>query len=234
MREVHSTLLFSLLAPALASGLLQFHPVFSLSPSSSLPDVTALSSSAQAPPSWTNSTGRPLISEETSTYIEHLIDEWESTGLSLAVVQKDASVTDPAHPGWRIEFGSYGFASRSPTSLNSTHITTRPITPDTLFAIASNSKLFLSISVGLIIHNTTLAEDFKRRTGKELGWKTRMRDLLGDDWTLWDEDIERGATIADLLGHRTGLPRHDYSGTVRKGNVKEMVCSQLERSRARH
>lgn len=52
-----------------------------------------------------------------------------------------------------------------------------------------------------------------------------MRDLLGEDWTLWDEDIERGATIADLLGHRTGFPRHDYSGTVRKGNVKEMVCS---------
>jgi hypothetical protein len=50
-----------------------------------------------------------------------------------------------------------------------------------------------------------------------------MRDLLGEDWAILDEDIERGATVADLLGHRTGMPRHDYSGTTRKGNVKEMV-----------
>lgn len=97
------------------------------------------------------------------------------------------------------------------------------MTPDTLFAIASNSKLFLSISVGLLIHNRTLADDLKRQTGVELSWKTRVRDLFGEDWTMWDEHTERGATIADLLGHRTGMPRHDYSSVQRKGNVREMV-----------
>jgi hypothetical protein len=50
-----------------------------------------------------------------------------------------------------------------------------------------------------------------------------MRDLLGQDWEMWDEDVTKGANIADLLGHRTGLPRHDYVRVWRKGGVREQV-----------
>lgn len=221
-----SALFLPLLAPAVVSQALRFHPVYSFAPSAFPHNDCSTDSGTLRTSAWRNTTGRPLISNETSNYVEQLLDEWDSTGLSLAVVQKDSSVTDPAHPGWRVEFGSFGFASKHSTRKSSiTRTITKPMTPDTLFAIASNSKLFLSISVGLLIHNRTVAGDFKRQTGVELSWKTRMRDLLGADWTMWDEDIERGSTIADLLGHRTGMPRHDYSSVQRKGNVKEMVSA---------
>jgi CubicO group peptidase (beta-lactamase class C family) len=80
--------------------------------------------------------------------------------------------------------------------------------------------------VGLLISNKTLAEEFSQRHGVELGWKTKLVDVLGPElWKLWDEDFQRGATIEDLLVHRTGLPRHDYSGFQWSGNVREMVSS---------
>ena len=47
------------------------------------------------------------------------------------------------------------------TNLVHTELYTRmgPLTPDSVFAIASNSKLFLAMSVGFLISNKTLVED---------------------------------------------------------------------------
>lgn len=180
-----------------------------------------------ASPTWTftpltypreeRDTAPSLISDETAGYIGQRIEEWNSTGVAVAVVRRDETVADPAHPGWRIEYGSYGLASNNATASTS-------VTPDSLFAVASNSKLFLALSVGLLVYNKTLADDFKTEHGVELGWSTRMRDLLGEDWEMWDEDATKGATIADLLIHRTGLPRHDYMRVSREGGIREQVC----------
>ncbi|KAF6765483.1 beta-lactamase/transpeptidase-like protein [Ephemerocybe angulata] len=204
------------------SQALHFEP-FSVS---SLPPISFDDATPTTQASGKNSRG-PLISKSTSTFIENAINEWDSTGLSVAVVQRDAAVTDSSHPGWRIEYGSYGVASThcEPSPPGNTRIMKKnPITPDTLFAIASNSKLFLAISVGLLVSNETLAADFRRSRGVELGWRTKMRDIFGPDlWQLWDEDAERGATIQDLLSHRIGLPRHDYSGVQRTGGLEEMI-----------
>ena len=52
---------------------------------------------------------------------------------------------------------------------------------------------------------------------KELGW--HLHDLNGDDWT------SRDATIADALGHATGLPRHDFS--YRPGDAPEDVIRRM-------
>jgi CubicO group peptidase (beta-lactamase class C family) len=92
------------------------------------------------------------------------------------------------------------------------------MTPDSVFAIASNSKLFLAISVGLLVSNKTLAEE----RGKEIKWSTKIRDLV-PEWGLMDEEMDRGVSLQDMLSHRTGMPRHDYSGVQRNGGVSEMV-----------
>jgi CubicO group peptidase (beta-lactamase class C family) len=85
-----------------------------------------------------------------------LLEKWGSTGLSVAAVQKD----DTAPNGWRHEFGSYGIA----------HADGSPMTPDSVFAIASNSKIFLAMSVGLLVSKKkTLAEE----RGKEIKWSTK-------------------------------------------------------------
>ncbi|KAJ7200726.1 hypothetical protein B0H12DRAFT_1225950 [Mycena haematopus] len=38
-----------------------------------------------------------------------------------------------------------------------------------------------------------------------------------------DVEASSGVTIQDMLSHRTGLPRHDYSGQPRAGGVGEMI-----------
>ena len=110
--------------------------------------------------------------------------------------------------GWRHEFGSYGIA----------HADGSLMTPDSVFAIASNSKLFLAMSVGLLISNKTLAEE----RGEEIKWSTKIRDLI-PEWGLMDEEMDQGVSLQDMLSHRTGMPRHDLSGVQRKGGVSEMV-----------
>lgn len=158
----------------------------------------------------------PLIPERTSNHIKSLIEEWNSTGLAVSVVQKLAPMVNSSIPQWKIEYGSYGLAKTSSQEI---------VTPDTLFAIASNSKLFLSISVGLILSNATLAASFQNRSGKKLGWWTKMKDLMPEEWVIQDDDIEQGATIQDLLSHRTGLPRHDFSGTGTRRDTREAITT---------
>ncbi|TFK32568.1 beta-lactamase/transpeptidase-like protein [Crucibulum laeve] len=155
------------------------------------------------------SLGKPkdaLISPRTDSYIKGLLTKWNSTGLSVAVVRKDAKTPT----GWRHEFGSYGIARGDGT----------PITPDTVFAVASNSKLFLALSVGLLISNETLAKE----RGKKIKWTTKARELI-PEWGLMDEDMHRGTSLQDMLSHRTGLPRHDYSGVARDGGIAEMIST---------
>ncbi|KAH6904352.1 beta-lactamase/transpeptidase-like protein [Coprinopsis sp. MPI-PUGE-AT-0042] len=159
----------------------------------------------------------PLITERTSRYIESLIKEYNSTGLAVAVVQKLAPTANSSIPNWKIEYGSYGLARTSSSQ--------DLVTPDTLFSIGSNSKLFLSISVGLILSNATLAASFQNRTGKKLSWWTRMKDLMPGEWVIQDKDIEQGATIQDLLSHRTGLPLHDLSWTGATNDTREVITN---------
>ena len=93
------------------------------------------------------------------------------------------------------------------------------MTPDSVCAIASNSKLFLAMSVGLLISNKTLAEE----RGEEIKWPTKIRDLI-PEWGLMDEETDRGVSLQDMfVPYRTGMPRHDISGVQRKGGVSEMV-----------
>ena len=149
---------------------------------------------------------KPLISERTDKYIKDLLSKWNSSGLSVAVVRKD----EDSPTGWYHEFGTYGIAKADAS----------PLTPDSVFAIASNSKLFLAFSVGLLISNETLAKE----RGQEIKWSTKIRDLI-PEWGLMDEHMDRGVTLQDMLSHRTGMPRHDFSRMHYKGGISEMVSS---------
>ncbi|KAJ7581533.1 beta-lactamase/transpeptidase-like protein [Mycena floridula] len=144
--------------------------------------------SFQIPPS-----SRPLISAETHQYIDSLVKN--SSGLAVAVVRRTSDGK------WEKEFGSYGVATE----------TGKPVTPSTVFAIASNSKLFLALSVGLLISNETLAN----KRGQKLKWTSKPVDVFKGTglWGLWDKDAERLVNFQDMLSHRTGLPRHDMSAS---------------------
>ncbi len=73
-----------------------------------------------------------------------------------------------------------------------------PMTEDTRFAMASVTKSITAMSAALLV------EDGK------LEWDTPIREYM-PEFILNDPYVTEHVTIRDMLSHRTGLPRHDYS-----------------------
>jgi CubicO group peptidase (beta-lactamase class C family) len=71
-----------------------------------------------------------------------------------------------------------------------------PVTPDTVFPIASCSKPFTAALLAQLVDE-----------GK-LKWDDKVSDHL-DLFRLSDPLADREVTFRDLLSHRTGMPRHD-------------------------
>lgn len=110
-------------------------------------------------------------------FISEVMGEWHVPGLALAVVQ-DGKV---------ILLKGYGYRDVEKKL---------PVTPKTVFAIASISKSFTATGLGM------LADD------KKLDWDHPVRDYL-PDLRLHAKVEDDKVTPRDLVCHRTGLPRHD-------------------------
>ncbi|EGO02765.1 hypothetical protein SERLA73DRAFT_176127 [Serpula lacrymans var. lacrymans S7.3] len=136
---------------------------------------------------------RPVISPDLEAYIQQTLTKSNVPGLSLAIVPKDG---EP-------EFRSWGNMTDDGEKT----------TPETLFHLASVSKAFVASSLGILI------DDFAngRNTSalppglSQFTWKTKLRDILPDEWELMDEWASEKVNIHDILSHVTGMPRHDYS-----------------------
>ncbi|KAI0363941.1 beta-lactamase/transpeptidase-like protein [Pilatotrama ljubarskyi] len=87
------------------------------------------------------------------------------------------------------------------------------LTPDTLFCLASCSKAFTATSVGLLIDDFAHGRNVTPLpTGvTRLDWDTKVAAILPEQWQLDDPWTTRLASLRDVLGHVSGLPRHDYS-----------------------
>lgn len=72
----------------------------------------------------------------------------------------------------------------------------RPVTPETVFPIASVTKAFTTLLMGMLVDEGKLA------------WDQPVRDYL-PEFSLHDPLASARATPRDLVCHRTGLPRHD-------------------------
>ncbi len=73
-----------------------------------------------------------------------------------------------------------------------------PVTAHTLFAIGSCSKAFTSSLMGLL-----------NKEGK-LEYDNPARNYL-PELEFFNNELNNGVTVRDMMCHRTGLPRHDYS-----------------------
>lgn len=82
-----------------------------------------------------------------------------------------------------------------------------PVTPGTVFQIASNSKLFTAVSAGMLVEE-----------GK-LTWDKPVRDSV-PSIRFYNDQLGNNVTLRDMLSHRTGITRHDNlwykSGFTRK------------------
>ncbi|HWU75439.1 MAG TPA: serine hydrolase domain-containing protein [Rhodanobacter sp.] len=123
-------------------------------------------------------------------------------GLATAIVVDDKVVYE----------GTAGYADAA---------TRQPVTPDTVFRLASLSKAFATALAGLLVDD-----------GK-LSWDTRLVDVL-PYFKLKDMDAAAHATVSDILGQRIGLPRNTYDNMlegdipyeelVRKLDEVDMTC----------
>lgn len=110
-------------------------------------------------------------------FVEQQMKEWSVPGVAIAIVK---------HGEVLYEKG-YGFRHLAQK---------KPVTPHTLFAIASCTKAFTATSVGMLVDSGKLA------------WDKPVRDYF-PAFQLYDHYATTHVTLRDMLSHRTGLPRHD-------------------------
>ncbi|KAJ9118538.1 hypothetical protein QFC22_003757 [Naganishia vaughanmartiniae] len=154
-----------------------------------------------------------LLTQDIIDEFDQLRKDWGIKGASVAVVRQDTVSGD-----WKEDVLAFGVADRHdnpvtekasfpsrPASLPWPNPDNNLLLTQTLFSIASNSKLFAAIAANLIVHNeTTLHGPANAR----LTQTTKIKDVV-PSWRLMDPVASDGADLIDILSHRTGLPRHD-------------------------
>jgi CubicO group peptidase (beta-lactamase class C family) len=90
-----------------------------------------------------------------------------------------------------------------------------PVTENTLFAIGSSSKAFTSAVLGVLRKEEKI--DFDERPGKYI---PELR--FAEPWM--NEQI----IVMDLMAHRTGLPRHDFSWFMFPSESKSELIKRIE------
>lgn len=109
--------------------------------------------------------------------VKKIMDEWRVPGLAIAIV-KDKKV-----------YLAEGFGFRDIQKQT-------PVTPDTIFAIASCTKAFTTFALGILVDE-----------GK-LNWDAAVREYF-PEFKMYDPVATERITVRDLITHRSGLPRHD-------------------------
>ncbi|MCA6075328.1 serine hydrolase [Fulvivirga sedimenti] len=90
-----------------------------------------------------------------------------------------------------------------------------PVTANTLFAIGSCSKSFTSALLGILRSETELT--FDDPPGKYI-----------DGLKFYNNEMNDQITIRDLMCHRTGLPRHDYSWYFFPTDNRDSLMARIE------
>lgn len=127
--------------------------------------------------------------------VQQLMREWNAAGVAVGVVVGDELVLARGY-GYR----DYGRKL--------------PMTPQTLFPIGSNTKLFTAVAAGLLVEE-----------GK-LSWDRPVRQFV-PQIEFHDDALNAGVTLRDMLSHRTGISRHDtvwYEADL----TPQEVCARLK------
>lgn len=114
------------------------------------------------------------------TMIDRVLKDWHVVGSAVAIVEKDKV----------IYLKGFGYRDLEHKL---------PVTPNTVFSIASCTKAFTGQLIG------TLVTDGKLDITKPVhGYFPEL--------VFYNELLTNNVTVKDMLVHRTGLPRHDWLG----------------------
>ncbi|MEN9686690.1 MAG: hypothetical protein RLZZ28_2476 [Bacteroidota bacterium] len=90
-----------------------------------------------------------------------------------------------------------------------------PVTTNTLFAIGSCTKAFTSSIIGLL-----------QKEGK-LELDKPVRNYL-PDLKFYNDDMNDHIILRDMMSHRTGLPRHDYSWYAFPSSSRDSLLRRIQ------
>lgn len=109
--------------------------------------------------------------------VDRILKDWNVPGCGIGIVYKNKLVFAKG----------YGYRDLAKKL---------PVTPNTLFQIASNSKLFTATAIGLLVEE-----------GK-LEWDKPIKNYV-PQIQFYNDELNNNVTIRDMLSHRTGISRHD-------------------------
>lgn len=91
----------------------------------------------------------------------------------------------------------------------------KPVTPNTLFAIGSSTKAFTASLLGLLAKDNKLKLD-----DKAVAYLPSLR--------FYNDEMNNQITIRDLMAHRTGLSRYDYSWLLFNTANRDSLISRVK------
>lgn len=110
-------------------------------------------------------------------FMEQTLKDWNGPGIGVGIVVNDKLVFAKG----------YGYRDYEKKL---------PITANTLFPIASNTKLFTAVAAGFLVEE-----------GK-LTWDRPIRESV-PTIDFYNSSLNNSITLRDMLAHRTGITRHD-------------------------
>ena len=90
-----------------------------------------------------------------------------------------------------------------------------PVTPNTLFAIGSCTKAFTTSLIGLLQKDGKLDID-------------KPAHQYWNELQFFTPELTNGITLRDMMSHRTGLPRHDYSWYLFADTSRETLARRIQ------
>ncbi len=90
-----------------------------------------------------------------------------------------------------------------------------PVTPNTQFAIGSCTKAFTSTVIGML-----------NKDGK-LDYDQPVRTYL-PDLRFFNDEMNDKITLRDMMCHRTGLPRHDFSWYLFTTDSRDSILKRIQ------
>lgn len=72
------------------------------------------------------------------------------------------------------------------------NLSSGPVTGESVFCIASNTKPFIAVALGILVEEG------------RLNWTSKVKDIL-PDLKFTRDDAQHTITVADMLSHQTGL-----------------------------
>jgi CubicO group peptidase (beta-lactamase class C family) len=90
-----------------------------------------------------------------------------------------------------------------------------PVTPNTLFAIGSCTKAFTASLIGMLDND------------KQLDIDKPVHNYL-PDLAFYSNGMTDNITLRDMMCHRTGLPRHDYSWYLFSTSSRDSIVKRIQ------